>query len=111
MNPYDRAHQLARSLKDSDEYKEYKQLKQRVEADTEKKELVDEFRKKQLELQLKKTTGQDIDDGDMERLHYLFNMASADDDVKAMIQAEQRLGQLLSDIYKIIGDALKLDGQ
>jgi cell fate (sporulation/competence/biofilm development) regulator YlbF (YheA/YmcA/DUF963 family) len=110
MNPYDNAHQLAKALKDSSEYKEYIRLKQLIDADAEKKELVDEFRKKQIELQVKKTTGQDIDDGDMERLHFLYNMASADDDVKAMIQAEQRLGQILGDIYKIIGDALRLEG-
>jgi len=32
-----------------------------------------------------------------------------DEKVKALVQSEQRLGQLLSDIYKIIGDALKLE--
>jgi cell fate (sporulation/competence/biofilm development) regulator YlbF (YheA/YmcA/DUF963 family) len=111
MNPYDIAHQLARALKQSPEYGEYKELKKVVEADEEKKKTVDEFRKKQIELQTLKAMGKDIGEEEIEKLHYLYNIASMDEDIKKLIQAEQRLGQLLSDIYRIIGDALKFEGQ
>ncbi|MBA1336914.1 MAG: hypothetical protein HPY66_3350 [Firmicutes bacterium] len=111
MNPYDIAHQLARTLKDSPEYKEYRELKKVVDADEEKKKIVEDFRKKQYELQTMKAMGQDIGEGEMEKLHYLYNLASMDENIKSLIRAEQRLGQLLTDIYKIIGDALKPEEQ
>ncbi len=109
MNPYDIAHQLAKALKDSTEYKEYKQIKEEVDKDEAKKTISEEFRKKQLELQTLKTFGQDISDEQMQELHRLHSIVSMDEKVKVLVQTEQRLGQLLSDIYKIIGDALKLE--
>lgn len=111
MNPYDIAHQLARALKESPEYKEYHELKKVVDADEGKKKIVEDFRKKQYELQTMKTMGQDIGEGEMEKLHYLYNLVSMDESIKDLVAAEKRLAQLLSDIYKIIGDALKLEEQ
>lgn len=109
MNPYDIAHSLARALKGSSEYKEYLEAKEEVDKDEAKKTIVDEFRKKQLELQSIKTFGQDISDEQMKELHNLHNLVSMDQEAKTLMQCEQRLGQLLGDIYKIIGDALKME--
>jgi cell fate (sporulation/competence/biofilm development) regulator YlbF (YheA/YmcA/DUF963 family) len=109
MNPYDIAHSLAKALKESAEYEEYSKAKEAVDKDESKKTIVDEFRKKQLEMQTIKSFGQDVSDEQMEELHRLFNLVSMDEEAKALMQSEQRLGQLLSDIYKIIGDALKTE--
>jgi cell fate (sporulation/competence/biofilm development) regulator YlbF (YheA/YmcA/DUF963 family) len=109
MNPYDIAHNLARALRESSEYKEYTKAKEAVDKDESKKTIVDEFRKKQLEMQSLKTFGQDVSDEQMEKLHNLYNLVSMDQEAKTLMQYEQRLGQLLSDIYKIIGDALKIE--
>jgi cell fate (sporulation/competence/biofilm development) regulator YlbF (YheA/YmcA/DUF963 family) len=109
MNPYDIAHNLAKALRESTEYKEYAKAKEAVDKDESKKSIVDEFRKKQLEMQSLKTFGQDVSDELMEKLHSLYNLVSMDQEAKTLMQSEQRLGQLLSDIYKIIGDALKTE--
>jgi cell fate (sporulation/competence/biofilm development) regulator YlbF (YheA/YmcA/DUF963 family) len=53
--------------------------------------------------------GQDVSDEQMAKLHNLYNLVSADEQVKNLVQLEQRLGQMLSDVHKIIGDALKTD--
>jgi len=107
MNPYDLAHQLARSLKESQEFSEFKQAKAVVDVDQKKKEMVEDFRKKQMEIQSKQMMGHEMEDEEMQKLNNLYSIVSADQEIKRLIQAEMRLAQLLSDIYKIIGDALK----
>lgn len=109
MNPYDIAHQLAKALRESTEYKEYKSAMEAVEGDQSKKTIVDEFRKTQLEVQGLKAFGQDVSEEQMKKLSDLYNLVSLDEQVKNLIQAEQRLGLMLSDIHRIIGDALKLE--
>ena len=109
MNPYDIAHQLAKALRESSEYKEYRSAKEAVDRDESKKTVADEFRKTQLEVQGLKAFGQDVSEEQMKKLHDLYNLVFLDEQVKSLIQAEQHLGQMLSDIHKIIGDALKME--
>lgn len=109
MNPYDVAHQLSKAIKNSDEFKEYKGAKETVDKDEAKKTIADEFRKTQLEVQGMKAFGQDVSEEQMKKLQDLYNLVAMDDQVKRLMELEQRLGQMLNDIHKIIGDALKTD--
>ncbi len=109
MNPYDLAHQLARALKKSQEFSEFKQAKAVVDTDEKKKEMVDDFRKKQLQLQRKQMTGGEPGEEEIQQLNNLYTIVTADEEVKRLMQAEMRLAQLLSDIYNIIGEALKTE--
>jgi cell fate (sporulation/competence/biofilm development) regulator YlbF (YheA/YmcA/DUF963 family) len=109
MNPYDIAHQLAKALKACTEYREYRDAKEAVDKEEAKKTIADEFRRTQLEVQGMKAFGQDVSEEQMKKLQDLYNLVLMDEQVKALIQAEQRLGQMLSDIHKIIGDALKIE--
>ena len=43
MNPYDQAHALARSLKESEEYREFSRLKEVAYDDATNKALLDEY--------------------------------------------------------------------
>ena len=52
MNVYDQAHALARSLKESDEYREYMRLKDLAYADETNKALLDEYKRLQYQMQL-----------------------------------------------------------
>ncbi len=109
MNPYDIAHQLSRAIKGSDEFREYKKAKEAVDKDEAKKTISDEFRKTQLEVQGMKAFGQDVSEEQMKKLQDLYNLVAMDEQVKGLMELEQRLGQMLNDIHRIIGDALKTD--
>ena len=109
MNPYDAARQLAKAIRQSDEFKEYINVKEAIDQIEAKKTISDEFRKTQLEVQAMRAMGQDVSDEQMAKLRNLYNLVSADEQVKNLVQLEQRLGQMLSDVHKIIGDALKTD--
>lgn len=51
MNVYDQAHQLARSLRESEEYKEYTRLKETAYQDSTNKALLDEYKRLQYRMQ------------------------------------------------------------
>lgn len=111
MNPYDLAHQLARALKESQEYREYKQAKANMDLDDDKKKMIEDYRQKQMEIHKRQIMGEKVDEAEVQKLHYLFNILTMDDQIKYLVEAEMRLARLLNDIYKIIEDAIKLEEQ
>ncbi len=50
MNPYDLAHQLARSMKDSEEYREYERLRESAYEDETNRALLDEYKRLQFRM-------------------------------------------------------------
>ncbi|MCD5413860.1 MAG: YlbF family regulator [Clostridiales bacterium] len=109
MVTYDNAHKLAKSLKECDEYKEYKKLEEQIAANSETKKMVVDFRKRQFEIQSAQMVGQKIEDNKIEKIKELQEIMMKNPTVSAFMQAEYRLSQMLSDIYKIIGEALDLN--
>ena len=49
MNPYDQAHELARGLKASGEYRAWLEARKQIEADPKNKEMLNELRRLQWE--------------------------------------------------------------
>ena len=60
MNPYDQAHELARALKESEEYREFTRLKEVAYDDGTNKALLDEYKRLQFRLQANTSTGRRI---------------------------------------------------
>ena len=71
MNPYDQAHALARSLKESEEYREFSRLKEVAYDDATNKALLDEYKKLQFRLQAKMASGESMPNDDMQRLQQI----------------------------------------
>ena len=51
MNVYDKAHELSKALKNSDEYRSFLSAKQAVDSDEQAKKMVKEFILKQMEIE------------------------------------------------------------
>ncbi len=105
MNPYDAAHRLARALKESDEFKEFKKAQQELKADQTAKKMVLDLRGKQLELQRQKLSGLEVSKEQEERLQKLLEVVNMNLVAKRFIEAEYRAAVLLQDVQKIIGEA------
>ena len=71
MNPYDQAHALARSLKESEEYREYTRLKEVAYEDATNKALLDEYKKLQFRMQAKMASGENMPEDDLRRLQQI----------------------------------------
>jgi cell fate (sporulation/competence/biofilm development) regulator YlbF (YheA/YmcA/DUF963 family) len=107
MNPYDKVHELVRELKESNEAKEYMNLKEELYKDENNKNMIKDFRDKQMEVQSLLMQGQEAEADKMEKLQSLYQILVANPTVKDFFDKEVKFDVLVSDIYKIIGEGLK----
>ncbi len=109
VNVYDTAHLLAQQLKQTEEFTEYSRLKQIAYEDGTNKALLDELKRLQFKLQAKAASGEKPDDEEMQKLMRISSLLQLNQDAGAYLVAEFRFQKLLSDIYKILGDAAGID--
>ncbi len=109
MYMYDKAHELAKALADSPEYKVLKAAKVKVNANPKTKEMLSDFKKKQFEVQTLQMSGQKLDDDKMNQIQSLYQIVSLNPDIAEYLNAEVVFSRIFSDIYKIIGDAVEID--
>lgn len=109
MSVYDKANELADALKNSREFLDFKEAKEMVEKDQKTKEMVFEFKKKQFELQTEQFSGKEPDKEKVANLHNLYNILIANKDISRYFETEYRFSQMISDVYKTLGDAVEMD--
>ncbi|KAB3527613.1 YlbF family regulator [Alkaliphilus serpentinus] len=109
MNVYDCAHQLAKALKGSDEYKAYKELEKNLNGNPQVKDIMEDFRRRQFEIQSAQMMGQEVEEEKIQKLQELHNLLIKDDIISRFMQAEFRLTQMMADIYKILGEAMDIN--
>ena len=109
MNPYDQAHELARALKESEEYREYQRLKTVAYEESTNKALLDEYKKLQFRMQARLAAGDNMPEDDFRRLQQIGALLQFNPDVSAYLMAEFRFQRMLSDIFKILADVAGVD--
>ena len=111
MNIYDTANNLAREIMESDVFKNLKNARERIYADPEKKELVEEFDKLKIEVQLMEIKQQNHEEVNQEdkrvKLAKLYNTLISNKDIKEYFDLQVQFNQMMIDINKIIGDVVK----
>ncbi|MBM7581257.1 cell fate (sporulation/competence/biofilm development) regulator YlbF (YheA/YmcA/DUF963 family) [Caldicoprobacter guelmensis] len=109
MNVYDKAHELARALSASKEYRDYKAAKERIEQDETTKRMLKDFKKRQLQLQAAYLSGRQPDEKELDTFKKLSELIQHSPDISNFLQAEYRLNTLMSDIYRILSEAVDMD--
>ncbi|ABP66479.1 protein of unknown function DUF964 [Caldicellulosiruptor saccharolyticus DSM 8903] len=107
-NVYDIAYELANALKESNEFKRFKAAKEKIEKDEKLKQMVMDFKKKQLELEQKRLQGQEVTSSDVYSLQQLYQIISLNPDIEEYLSSEMMLAKILADISKIIAEAVDL---
>ena len=109
MNPYDQAHALAKSLRESEEYREMSRLRELAyESDT-NRALLEEYKRLQFRMQDKLASGESMPEEDYQRLQQIGTLLQFNQDVSAYLLAEFRFQRMLSDIFKILADVAGVD--
>lgn len=106
MNVYDEAHNLARAIKESGEYREFDRMRQEVEKDADSSAMLGEMQKLQLEMQTAQMTGNQISQETLGRIQSLSTMLATKPAAARYMQAEAAFSVMMSDVFKIIGDAV-----
>lgn len=108
QNVYDIAHDLARSLKETDQFKDYVSLKNKIDQEPSLKAMMDDFQQKSMALQAQIMTGQEQDAELMAQVQSLYGIVMSDPAAAGFMQAQMALSQIVSDIYQIIGEAVNV---
>ena len=107
MNVYDEVNSLAKAIKESREYTEYKEIKQLLFVDKELKNKVDEFEKIRYEEQLMALQGEKQSEEKMAKLQELYQILIKNPQIKDYFDKEVRFNVMIADVNKIIGEEIK----
>ncbi len=108
VNIYDKANELASLIKQSEEFKAYKNIKDEVFAEESNKKMITDYQKMQFEAQAAMMTGQQPPEELLEKLRKMGEVLQFNPKITEFFAAEYRFNTLISDIYKIIGEAAEV---
>ena len=108
MNVYDQAHNLARAIKESEEFKQYDYLKKVIDQKEDLSKMVKDFQAKQFELQAKQMMGEEMNPEMMQSIQELYQIIMTDPTASQYMQAEMRFSLMMNDVYKILGEVMGL---
>lgn len=106
MNAYDQAHELAHALKASDEYQAFLASRKQLEADPKNKEMLNDLRRLQWEMETNRALGKEADEVKTKQAEQLVQLVNLNPTLRDYLSTEYRFAQLMSDIQKILSDAL-----
>ena len=101
-NLYDSAYDLEKAIRESNEYKELKNLFDQVNSDPSAKGMFENFRNLQMNLQQKQMTGQEITPEEVEQAQKAVALVQQHPTISKLMEAEQRMSMAIADLNKII---------
>lgn len=107
VNPYDKAHELARSIRESDAYQRYVVASERLHAEPESEQRMKSFRELQMELNQAQLAGQEISETKATHLSLSFGKLREDPITAEFMEAEEMFFRIYSDIHSILQKAVE----
>ena len=107
MNVYDTANRLAGEIKESEEYVNYKMARQALALNLDLKKKIGEFEVARYDAQLTQMQTGKEDEEKTNKMKELYAELIQIDDAKKYFDAEMKFNILLTDVNKIIGEAVR----
>ena len=107
MYVYDEANNLAKAIRESKEYLEYKKAKEDLNNNPEMKQKVDEFEKIRYDVQVMAFQGEKQDEEKQKKLQEMYQILMKDAKIKEFFDIEVRFNIMLADVNKIISESVK----
>lgn len=108
MNVYDEAHNLARALKESAEYKNYIAMKDEVSKNAELSAMINDFQDKNMQMQTQQMLTGQQPEGMAEQVQSLYQILSKDPLAAQYLQAEILFTKMVADVYGILGEVIRV---
>lgn len=105
---YDTARTLAAELKNSEEYRAFRELRDRAMQNETTKSLLAEYHRMQIQAQASAMQGKQDRDL-LEKMQKIGEVLQFDTNASAFLMAEYRMNRLLGDVYKILAEAVDVD--
>lgn len=109
VNVHDKAHELARALRESQQYRHYTAMKEEISGNPELSKMINDFQEKNMAMQTQQMlTGRQPQDM-MEQVQSLYQILMSDPAAARYMQAEIAFTQLVADVYGILGEVIRTD--
>lgn len=106
-NMYDSAYDLQNAIRESDDFQALQEAFEKVMSDPSSKQMFDNFRNTQLELQEKQMQGQDISEEKVEKARQVVELVQQHPGISDLMEKEQRLNVVINDLSQIITKPLE----
>ncbi|WP_203642130.1 YlbF family regulator [Levilactobacillus andaensis] len=103
----DLSEQIAQALQDTDQFKSLKASFEAMKADDDTYTLFKQFQQIQLDLQQKQMAGQQLTDDEMKNAREVADKVAKIDTIKALMEAERGVNDLLSNLNKMITEPIQ----
>lgn len=108
MNVYEEAHNLSKAIKESEEFKQYKLVNEKVKEKPELDNMLKDYMERQLQLQTKQMMGEEVTAEMTESIQKLATIVMADPLANEYLQVQMRLSIMIQDVYKILQDTINI---
>ena len=109
QNVYDIAHELVRSLRETDQFKDYKEADEKLKANDQVARMMQDFQQKSMEYQTKIMSGDMPSQEELAQMQQMSAIVMSDPLAAQYVQAQMQLQTIISDIFKIIGEAVDFE--
>lgn len=107
MYVYDEANNLAKAIRESKEYEEYKKAKEDLKNNPDMKQKVEEFEKMRYDVQVMAFQGEKQDEEKQKKLQEMYEILMKEPKIKEFFDIEVRFNIMLADVNKIISESVK----
>ncbi|MDD3364114.1 MAG: YlbF family regulator [Syntrophomonas sp.] len=107
QNPYDKAHELARAIQDSETYQRYVLAQKQLQQNPEAEEKIRQFRIRQMEVNQAQILGQTPADDKVTEVTLEYAKLNRDKSIAEFFNAEGLFVQMFTDIQQIIQKSIE----
>ena len=107
MNVYDTANRLAQEIRSSEEYKRYKEAKEKINSNNNLKKKIDDFEKLRYDIQVLAIQGKESDEEKNKKLQEMYTILLQEKEIKEYFDLEVKFNFMLADVNKIIAESVQ----
>lgn len=107
MNVYDQAHNLARAIRECEEYRQYAKQRDLVNANPQLKSMIDDFQKQQIAIQAAQMAGDEVSPETMGQLQQSMQILMTDPIAAEYIQCQMRFALMMQDVFGILNEVIE----
>lgn len=108
MNVYNEAHDLKQAIQESEEYKQYEAVKEKIKSNPQLEKNLQDFKAKQIEMQASQMMGQQMDQAVMAQIQSLYGILMTDPLAAEYMQCEMRFSMMINDVFQILSEVVDL---
>lgn len=108
-NVYDKAHELAKAMKENELVTAYREAMKRIEQDDAKRKMVEDFRQIQYQAYTEKVKNDEVTPETQKKMENIVGIIQLNPEVMSFIDVEQKFSILFDDIMKILNEAIGID--